>query len=383
MPQKKRKDPPPKEEPKNNTILKKQHFSTIHNKTDSEAHEENKPTQNENFPVKKKSKRERFDLKEVPQTVLQNKIFLKDEDVSKNHSAQCIKLVLIGEEIYSFIPDEKFDAISRNDKKIQSGIIQLGTNMVCPVVLKKSSSEENWNTHYASKVMRTLYVETRGDLISLKGIPLHEQLGKNMALNEVKRMVCHILCQISFLEKQGFVHNDVKPENIVKYDEHYFQIDFEISKRFDYNKEEYQASKGKCTLDGVPLTSRSHSPGYRAPEREQHHLISPKSDMYSLGLVILKCFGLSFEKIHETKDRTIEHDIKHELKRICGTDSIFYEVVLNLLEYDPEKRTLPDGLLFLFTDAKTVVNYFFEANAFKKKYFPPKPFQQVCPQELF
>ncbi|KAF0971632.1 hypothetical protein FDP41_009855 [Naegleria fowleri] len=166
-----------------------------------------------------------------------------------------------------------------------------------------------------------------------------------MGLNDVKQMVCDILCQISFLEKQGLIHNDVKPENIVKYDDHYFLIDFEISKRFDYNKEEYRKSNGNCTGDGIPLKSKSHSPGYRAPEREEHDLISPKSDMFSLGFVILQCFGLSYEKIHDTKNKTIKDEIKDELTKMCGTDSVFCDIVLNLLEHEPEKRKLPVGLL--------------------------------------
>ena len=46
--------------------------------------------------------------------------------------------------------------------------------------------------------------------------------------------------------------------------------------------------------------------------------------MFSIGLVILQCF------IHDTKDKTIKDEIKDGLTKMCGTDSAFCDIVLNL-----------------------------------------------------
>jgi hypothetical protein len=99
---------------------------------------------------------------------------------------------------------------------------------------------------------------------------------KRLPLSEVMTIVGEIADALGYAHRQGIVHRDVKPENILFVEEHAVVADFGIAKAI--------ASAGgeQLTRSGFPLGT----PGYMSPEQAAARgAIDARTDVYGLACV--------------------------------------------------------------------------------------------------
>ena len=120
----------------------------------------------------------------------------------------------------------------------------------------------------------------------IKGISLSDvisSMGRLPAdrIIDITQQVCHGLTEA---HRQGFVHRDIKPENIV--------LDSSSSQDFvklcDFGIS-YSAFENNLPKASQPATV-SGSPAYMSPEQCRGLPLTPKSDIYSLALVVFEMF---------------------------------------------------------------------------------------------
>ncbi|EFC36150.1 predicted protein [Naegleria gruberi] len=99
--------------------------------------------------------------------------------------------------------------------------------------------------------------------LSLAGKCMTRFFNKGKKIN-IMAFFIDLLVQVCFLQKQQITHNDIKPENIVLYDKHWFMIDFEIATKFSLED-------GICVDKNLnPLTSKNFSEENNATPKVVH-----------------------------------------------------------------------------------------------------------------
>ncbi len=112
--------------------------------------------------------------------------------------------------------------------------------------------------------------------------------GGGVAAGEPGRMVDQIGAALAFAHRQGVVHLDVKPENVL----------------LDEEGNAYLSDFGIARPAGGPAVSppEKRSSPYLAPEQLRGEAPGPHTDVYSLGMVAAELFGLSNNGEHEPGD---------------------------------------------------------------------------------
>jgi serine/threonine protein kinase len=109
----------------------------------------------------------------------------------------------------------------------------------------------------------------------LPGGTLQERLGKPLPLDEALRITRQVAEALGYAHKQGIIHRDVKPSNILLTKEGDAVLsDFGIAKIVE--------SLVSLTKTGVGVGT----PEYMAPEQGQGLPVDGRSDLYSLGVVL-------------------------------------------------------------------------------------------------
>jgi serine/threonine protein kinase/DNA-binding XRE family transcriptional regulator len=97
------------------------------------------------------------------------------------------------------------------------------------------------------------------------------------ALDQVARLLEQIGGALHFAHRHAVVHRDIKPANILlDEDGNAYLADFGIAKDLDH------VNAGQATLAGAVVGS----PEYLSPEQLTDESITPRADLYSLGLVL-------------------------------------------------------------------------------------------------
>ncbi|KAF0982610.1 hypothetical protein FDP41_011540 [Naegleria fowleri] len=120
--------------------------------------------------------------------------------------------------------------------------------------------------------------------VALKGIPLNKFNMEQPSMKVI--LIKGLLKELMETHDQYMIHNDVKPQNIVVINECTPKlIDWELCEIF-YS---YDTENELCIgFHELPLESIYGTDKYNAPEKSLDKLISPKTDIYSLGLVIVE-----------------------------------------------------------------------------------------------
>jgi len=111
------------------------------------------------------------------------------------------------------------------------------------------------------------------------------QEGK-LSLQDTARIVERIAVALDHAHKQGIVHRDIKPDNIL----------------FDLNDNPYISDFGVAKLTEVAIDENTESrvvgtPGYMSPEQAYDERVDARSDVYAMGVVIYQMLtGRSIER---------------------------------------------------------------------------------------
>lgn len=102
---------------------------------------------------------------------------------------------------------------------------------------------------------------------------------RSLSLREAVTLIQQIGSALTVAHANGVVHRDLKPDNILydRYDNAYL-TDFGIAKDIA------NVDGPSITLDGIVGT-----PAYIAPEQITGHPVTPRTDIYTLGLVLYEC----------------------------------------------------------------------------------------------
>lgn len=153
------------------------------------------------------------------------------------------------------------------------------------------------------------------------GVNLME-LVKNQVLTktEILDISCKIINGLLFAHEKGIIHRDLKPSNIMVNDQFDVKIiDFGISKIIGYS---YEPTSTVCEYLSVD---------YAAPETLLRHETTPKSDYYSLGLVMY----FMFKRQDPPKDKK---NLMREIE-LFDCSSEVKMVISELIRFDEQERT--------------------------------------------
>lgn len=232
-------------------------------------------------------------------------------------------------------------------------------------VLKKLNEEEN---PYIEKYLGDVIMATEGCSI-FPGMKveqgwnireylkkMYRNLGEKMYYKKVPFYISDILKGVQYIHSKGYVHFDLKLDNLIYYNRHIKIIDF------GFTIEEKELRR---------IIVQWGTPGYVAPEihREMPFLVGYGSDIWSLGCVLVTLMGYEVEK-EETIDeiekigkgtslfdkdevKKSENKIKFLVEQmpnfqkydeLTGNKSVMVDMIINLLRIDSRNRTKSEDL---------------------------------------
>jgi len=189
-------------------------------------------------------------------------------------------------------------------------------------------------------VMELVHGPTLREIVRDKGALSLEQAGK----------ILHQVCgAVHAAHESGVIHRDLKPDNIivqkVAAGDRVKVLDFGIAKLRERN----------LAPDSIPFTEELPrentlteagmligTPQYMSPEQCRARKLDPRSDVYSLGIVLYEMLAGKLPYTGETPIEIVIKQIKHEVPRIRDVmPSIpppIEDVIIRALAKDPDDR---------------------------------------------
>jgi ABC-type phosphate/phosphonate transport system substrate-binding protein len=173
----------------------------------------------------------------------------------------------------------------------------------------------------------------------IEGASLAERLGEFALRNgsgragqcEIARLIAMVARAVHYAHDRGVLHRDLKPSNIIL-DQHGnpHLTDFGIAKSIGQETDLTQTSE----LVGTPC--------YMAPEQAEGGALSPRSDVYSLGIILYELLTgrkpFEGEKPMETLRRVIEEEPTHPNTINPAIDRDLTTICLKCLDKNPARR---------------------------------------------
>lgn len=161
----------------------------------------------------------------------------------------------------------------------------------------------------------------------LKGGKLDEKMQQGLPAAEAVRIVCGVAAGLDYAGAKGFVHRDIKPDNIMFRDDGTPVIlDFGIAKQKD--------GDSKMTKTGTIVGTT----GYMSPEQAMGQELDERSDIYSLGIML---YELLTGRVPFQADSAVAVLLKHVQEApppLPAALSLFQPVLDKALAKKPEDR---------------------------------------------
>lgn len=169
------------------------------------------------------------------------------------------------------------------------------------------------------------------------GKPVSELTGEPMEESKATAIVTQAAEAAGAAHTQGIVHRDIKPANILLTDDGRAKlVDFGIASAQNMDR---------VTQTGATIGS----PHYISPEQASGQQVTPRSDVYSLGIVFYEL--LTGKKPFEAPSvaavamAQLEDDPEPPRVHVPDIDAGLEAVILRCLEKDPQKRYADGGEL--------------------------------------
>jgi len=142
---------------------------------------------------------------------------------------------------------------------------------------------------------------------------------------EIARQMC---AGLAAAHERGIIHRDLKPANIM------------LDGRGRVRITDFGLAGLAAEIEGAD--ARAGTPAYMSPEQFAGGDVTPKSDLYSLGLVLYEIFtgkrpfdASSFDEMARLRDKSAP---THPSQIVKDIDPLVERVILRCLEKDPAKR---------------------------------------------
>ena len=178
---------------------------------------------------------------------------------------------------------------------------------------------------------------------------------KVIPVGDAVRLTIELTKAVEFMHRQGFVHRDIKPGNVlITSDENLKLIDFGLSKRRkDVQPEPADVEDGSLTRrlklsdDDIYRTQEGDivgTPAYMAPEQAAGRLseVDERSDVFGVGALLFHCLTgrppVNKETIEETLDLVLRGEFPSSRSINGEIDPALDAIVKKALVKDREKR---------------------------------------------
>lgn len=157
--------------------------------------------------------------------------------------------------------------------------------------------------------------------------------GGGMAPQEALRVTREMADALAYAHEQGFVHRDIKPDNVLfrASDDAAILTDFGIAKSM--NNDVNQLTQAGSTVG---------TPKYMSPEQARGQRLDGRADLYSLGVMLFEMLtGLPPFQAQEAVTLAIKH-CQDPIPRLAADLARFQPLIDRLLAKDPSQRP-PNG----------------------------------------
>ncbi|NDJ74993.1 MAG: protein kinase, partial [Chloroflexi bacterium] len=169
------------------------------------------------------------------------------------------------------------------------------------------------------------------------GSVLNRRLEKGtLTLQETDRLLTQIASALEYAHRQGVVHRDLKPNNVLLDEDHNaYLTDFGIAKML----------AGPASSQNLTETGRiMGTPAYMAPEQWRSEAVDARTDIYALGVILYEMVtgGLPFRAETPYSMMYQHFDAPPPLPRVINPDlpEAVEHVMLQVLAKRPEQRYL-------------------------------------------